>query len=35
MQLVGLPFAEALLLRVAHAYQRITDWHTRRPMMEV
>lgn len=31
MQLVGAPFSEGLLLRVAHAYQRITDWHTRRP----
>jgi len=31
MQLVGPPFGEALLLRVAHAYQRLTDWHRRRP----
>lgn len=26
-QLVGRPFAEATILRVADAYQRVTDWH--------
>jgi aspartyl-tRNA(Asn)/glutamyl-tRNA(Gln) amidotransferase subunit A len=31
LQLVGRPFDEALLLRVAHAYQERTDWHLRRP----
>ena len=31
MQLIGRPFAEATLLRVAHAYQQVTDWHLRRP----
>jgi aspartyl-tRNA(Asn)/glutamyl-tRNA(Gln) amidotransferase subunit A len=30
-QLVGRPFAEATVLRLGHAYQRETDWHTRRP----
>jgi aspartyl-tRNA(Asn)/glutamyl-tRNA(Gln) amidotransferase subunit A len=30
LQLVGRPFAEATLLRVAHAYQEATDWHRRR-----
>jgi aspartyl-tRNA(Asn)/glutamyl-tRNA(Gln) amidotransferase subunit A len=30
-QLMGRPFAEALLLRVADAYQRVTDWHRRAP----
>ena len=30
-QLVGRPFAEGLLLRVADAYQRATDWHLRAP----
>jgi amidase len=30
-QLAGAHGAEAKLLRVAHAYQQITDWHTRRP----
>lgn len=29
MQLVGKPFEEALLLRVAHHYQQVTDWHQR------
>jgi aspartyl-tRNA(Asn)/glutamyl-tRNA(Gln) amidotransferase subunit A len=28
-QLVGRPFSEALLLRAADAYQRVTDWHRR------
>jgi Asp-tRNA(Asn)/Glu-tRNA(Gln) amidotransferase A subunit family amidase len=31
LQLVGRPFDEATVLRVIDAYQRITDWHTRRP----
>ncbi len=31
MQIVGRPFDEATVLRVADAYQRATDWHTRRP----
>ena len=30
-QLVGRPFSEAMLFRVAHAYEGATDWHTRRP----
>ena len=31
LQLLGPPLADALVLRVADAYQRITDHHTRRP----
>lgn len=31
MQLYGRPFRESDLFRVAHAYQQVTDWHTRRP----
>jgi aspartyl-tRNA(Asn)/glutamyl-tRNA(Gln) amidotransferase subunit A len=31
LQLVGRPFDEATVLRIVDAYQRITDWHTRRP----
>lgn len=31
IQLIGSPFAEATLLRTAHAYQQVTDWHRRRP----
>ena len=34
MQLVGKPFAEALLLRLGHAYQQATDWHTRAPTIK-
>ncbi len=30
-QLIGRPFDEGLLFRLGHAYQRATDWHTRRP----
>ena len=33
MQIVGRPFDEATVLRVADAYQRLTDWHTRRPVL--
>ena len=31
MQLVGRHFDEATLVRIGHAYQNATDWHTRRP----
>ncbi len=31
LQLVGAPFNEATLLRVAHQYQQDTDWHHRQP----
>ena len=34
VQLIGRAFDEATLLRVARAYQRATDWHTRRPRLE-
>ncbi|MGH7897824.1 MAG: Asp-tRNA(Asn)/Glu-tRNA(Gln) amidotransferase subunit GatA [Candidatus Binatia bacterium] len=30
LQLIGRPFAEQDLLRVGHAYQQASDWHTRR-----
>lgn len=33
MQIVGRAFDEATVLRVADAYQRMTDWHLRRPPM--
>jgi amidase len=32
MQLVGPHCSEATLLRAAHAYQQVTDWHLRRPL---
>lgn len=31
MQLMSAPFGEEILFRTAHAYQQVTDWHTRRP----
>ena len=31
LQLIGRPFEEGTLLRVAHAYASLTDWHERRP----
>jgi aspartyl-tRNA(Asn)/glutamyl-tRNA(Gln) amidotransferase subunit A len=34
MQPVGRPFDEATVLRAADGYQRLTDWHTRRPVMD-
>jgi aspartyl-tRNA(Asn)/glutamyl-tRNA(Gln) amidotransferase subunit A len=30
LQILGAPFAEAMLLRVARMHERATDWHTRR-----
>jgi aspartyl-tRNA(Asn)/glutamyl-tRNA(Gln) amidotransferase subunit A len=33
MQIVGRPFDEVTVLRVADAWQRATDWHTRAPDM--
>jgi aspartyl-tRNA(Asn)/glutamyl-tRNA(Gln) amidotransferase subunit A len=30
-QIVGRPFDEATVLRAGHAYQCVTDWHTRMP----
>jgi aspartyl-tRNA(Asn)/glutamyl-tRNA(Gln) amidotransferase subunit A len=31
LQLSARPFEETTVLRLGHAYQRATDWHTRRP----
>jgi aspartyl-tRNA(Asn)/glutamyl-tRNA(Gln) amidotransferase subunit A len=31
LQLIGPHYREDLLLRAAHAYQQVTDWHTRAP----
>jgi len=33
MQLMGKHFREAVLLRMAHAYQQVTDWHLRAPSL--
>lgn len=32
-QIVGKPFAETLICRAGHAYQGVTDWHRRRPVL--
>jgi aspartyl-tRNA(Asn)/glutamyl-tRNA(Gln) amidotransferase subunit A len=31
LQLSGAPWRETVVLRLAHAYQEATSWHTRRP----
>ena len=31
LQIVGRPFQEATVMKVAHAYEQNTPWHTRRP----
>jgi len=31
MQIIGKPFSEEILLKIAHSYQQATDWHKRRP----
>ena len=33
MQILGRPFGEETILRVGHAYERATEWHTRRPSL--
>ncbi len=33
MQIIGRPFGETTILRVGHAYERATEWHTRRPRL--
>ena len=33
MQLMGRPFDESTLLKVAYAYEQSCDWHTRRPAL--
>jgi aspartyl-tRNA(Asn)/glutamyl-tRNA(Gln) amidotransferase subunit A len=33
MQIVGKPFSEALIYRVAHAYERATEWVNRHPSL--
>ncbi|RME89626.1 MAG: Asp-tRNA(Asn)/Glu-tRNA(Gln) amidotransferase GatCAB subunit A, partial [Verrucomicrobia bacterium] len=33
LQLLGPPLGEPTLLRAAHAYQQLTDWHRRRPAL--
>jgi aspartyl-tRNA(Asn)/glutamyl-tRNA(Gln) amidotransferase subunit A len=33
MQILGRPFGEPTILKIGHAYERATDWHTRRPSL--
>jgi aspartyl-tRNA(Asn)/glutamyl-tRNA(Gln) amidotransferase subunit A len=33
VQVIGKPFAEGNILKVAHAYQQATDWHKRKPQI--
>ena len=33
LQLLGKALDEALILRIAHAYEQSTDWHKQRPPM--
>lgn len=35
MQLMGPHFHEEFLLQAAHAYQQVTDWHLRRPNLQM
>jgi aspartyl-tRNA(Asn)/glutamyl-tRNA(Gln) amidotransferase subunit A len=34
MQLIGPHLSEDVLLQIGHAYQSVTDWHLRRPLLE-
>jgi aspartyl-tRNA(Asn)/glutamyl-tRNA(Gln) amidotransferase subunit A len=34
LQFVGHAFDEAIVLRIANAYEQATDWHTKRPVLE-
>jgi aspartyl-tRNA(Asn)/glutamyl-tRNA(Gln) amidotransferase subunit A len=33
MQILGRPFGEEPILKIGHAYERATEWHTRRPKL--
>jgi aspartyl-tRNA(Asn)/glutamyl-tRNA(Gln) amidotransferase subunit A len=33
LQIMGKPFAEETILRVAYAYEQATEWHKRRPAL--
>ena len=35
LQVAGAPFADAMVLRVAHAYERAAGWYKRKPPLEV
>jgi len=33
LQILGRPFGETTILKIGHAYERATEWHTRRPAL--
>jgi aspartyl-tRNA(Asn)/glutamyl-tRNA(Gln) amidotransferase subunit A len=33
LQISGAPFAESTVIALAHAYEQVTEWHTRRPKL--
>ncbi|MFB0559067.1 MAG: Asp-tRNA(Asn)/Glu-tRNA(Gln) amidotransferase subunit GatA [Dehalococcoidales bacterium] len=33
MQIIGKPFSEETILKIAHTYQQSTDWHKRKPQI--
>jgi aspartyl-tRNA(Asn)/glutamyl-tRNA(Gln) amidotransferase subunit A len=34
LQILGKPFDEETILRIAHAYEQATDWHTKKPALK-
>jgi aspartyl-tRNA(Asn)/glutamyl-tRNA(Gln) amidotransferase subunit A len=34
MQIIGKPFDEATILRIAYNYEQATEWHKRKPAVE-
>jgi aspartyl-tRNA(Asn)/glutamyl-tRNA(Gln) amidotransferase subunit A len=34
LQIIGRPFDEETVLKVAYAYEQATDWHRKRPVLE-
>ena len=34
LQLLGKPFGEETILRIAHAYEQATNWHKEKPEMK-
>jgi len=33
LQIIGKPFSEEMLFKIAYAYQQATDWHRRKPQL--
>ncbi|HXY74042.1 MAG TPA: Asp-tRNA(Asn)/Glu-tRNA(Gln) amidotransferase subunit GatA [Dehalococcoidales bacterium] len=33
MQIIGKPFAESTLFKISHAFQQVTDWHKKTPII--